>query len=174
MMVDTKLSFLIWDFPNIYSTSGTLTNAGVIYILLCRIASEACNEGEGSHWASSAFHINDATKHKCGPKSIGKHKAASECGRPPKSKIQKITESHQEGPIASSNFLRMPGPLLPGSTDFHISESLSDFGISDSEFNYSEDIWQEGDYLEFLPDQDDSELPGIEELEPLSDFTDIG
>ncbi|KAF8768570.1 hypothetical protein HU200_007118 [Digitaria exilis] len=139
-----------------------------------RLASEACNEGEGSHWASSAFHINDATKHKCGPKSIGKHKAASECGRPPKSKIQKITESHQEGPIASSNFLRMPGPLLPGSTDFHISESLSDFGISDSEFNYSEDIWQEGDYLEFLPDQDDSELPGIEELEPLSDFTDIG
>lgn len=68
----------------------------------------------------------------------------------------------------------MPGPLLPGAADFHISESLSDFGISDSEFNYSQDIWQEGDYLEFSPDQDDSDLPGIEELEPLSDFTDIG
>jgi len=53
--------------------------------------------------------------------------------------------------------------------------SLSDFGISDSEFNYSEDLWQEVDCLEFLPDEDDSVLlPGIEELEPLSDFTDIG
>ncbi|XP_004953500.1 protein PHOTOPERIOD-INDEPENDENT EARLY FLOWERING 1 isoform X4 [Setaria italica] len=140
-----------------------------------RMASEACYEGEGSHWASSAFHINDATRHKSGPKSIGKHKAASECGRPPKSKIQKITESHQEGPSTSSNFLRMPGQLFPGAADFHISESLSDFGISDSEFNYSEDLWQEVDYNEFLLDQDDSGLlPGIEELEPLSDFTDIG
>jgi hypothetical protein len=69
----------------------------------------------------------------------------------------------------------MPGQLLPDAADFNISESLSDFGISDSEFNYSEDLWQEVDYLEFLPDQDDSVLlPGIEELEPLSDFTDIG
>ncbi|CAN6246522.1 unnamed protein product [Urochloa humidicola] len=140
-----------------------------------RIASEACYEGEGTHWASSAFHINDSTRHKSGPKSIGKHKAASDCGRPPKSKIQKITESHQEGPIVSSNFLRMPGQLLPGEADFHISESLSDFGISDSEFNYSEGLWQEVDHLEFPLDQDESGLlPGIEELEPLSDFTDIG
>jgi E1A-binding protein p400 len=69
----------------------------------------------------------------------------------------------------------MPGQFFPGAADFHISESLSDFGISDSELNYSEDIWQEVDYHEFLPDQDDSSLlPGIEELEPLSDFTDIG
>ena len=78
-------------------------------------------------------------------------------------------------PIASSHFLRMPGQLLPGAADFNISESLSDFGISDSEFNYFEDLWQEVDCLKFLPDQDDSVLlPGIEELEPLSDFTDIG
>ena len=149
--------------------------AFAIYFLVCRIASEACYEGEGSHWASSAFHINDTTRHKSGPKTIGKHKAAPECGRPPKSKIQKITESHQEVPIASSHFLRMPGQLLPGAADFNISESLSDFGISDSEFNYSEDLWQEVDSLEFLPNQDDSVLlPGIEELDPLSDFTDIG
>lgn len=69
----------------------------------------------------------------------------------------------------------MPGQLLPDAADFNISESLSDFGISDSEFNYSEDLWQEVDYLESLQDQDDSVLlPGIDELEPLSDFTDIG
>ncbi|WVZ74132.1 hypothetical protein U9M48_022354 [Paspalum notatum var. saurae] len=140
-----------------------------------RIASEACYEGEGSHWAATAFHINDAARHKSGPKSTGKHKAASESGRPPKSKIQKIAESHQEGPIAMSNFLRKTGQPLPCAADFHISESLSDFGISDSEFNYSDGLREEVDYLEFLPDPDDPGLlPGIEELEPLSDFTDIG
>ncbi|XP_062219951.1 protein PHOTOPERIOD-INDEPENDENT EARLY FLOWERING 1-like isoform X2 [Phragmites australis] len=139
-----------------------------------RIASEACFEGEGSHWASSAFHIYDAARHKSGPKSTGKHKAASESGRLPKSKIQKITEPHQEGPIGMKNFLRAPGQLLQSTAEFHISESLSDFGISDSEFTYSEDLSQEADLLEFLPYQDDPDfLPGIE-LEPLSDLTDIG
>lgn len=140
-----------------------------------RIASEACYEGEGSNWASTAFHINDVARHKSGPKSIGKHKAASESGRPTKSKIQKIAESHQEGPISMNNFLRVTGQPLPCAADFHITESLSDFGISDSEFNYTDELCQEIDYLEFLPDPDDSGLlPGIEELEPLSDFTDIG
>ncbi|XP_066322316.1 protein PHOTOPERIOD-INDEPENDENT EARLY FLOWERING 1-like isoform X2 [Miscanthus floridulus] len=140
-----------------------------------RMASEACYDGDSSHWASSAFHINDATRHKSGSKSIGKHKAASESGRPTKSKVQKITESHQEGPTVMSNFLHMPAQLLPSTADFHISDSLSEFGISDSEFYFSEDLLQEVDDLEFFPDQGDSGLlPGIEELEPLSDFTDIG
>ncbi|AQK54391.1 Protein PHOTOPERIOD-INDEPENDENT EARLY FLOWERING 1 [Zea mays] len=140
-----------------------------------RIASEACYDGESSHWASSAFHINDAARHKSGSKSIGKHKAALESGRLLKSKVQKITESHQEGAIAMSSFLRMPAQLLPSTADFHISDSLSDFGIRDSEFYFSEDLLQEVDALEFFPDQGDSGLlPGIEELESLSDFTDIG
>ena len=73
-----------------------------------------------------------------------------------------------------SNFLCMPAQLLPSTADFHISDSLSDFGINDYEFNYSEDLLQEFDALEFFPDQGDSGLLGIEELEPLSDFTDIG
>ncbi|XP_062222377.1 protein PHOTOPERIOD-INDEPENDENT EARLY FLOWERING 1-like isoform X2 [Phragmites australis] len=140
-----------------------------------RIASEACFEGEGSHWASSAFHIYDPARHKSGLKSTGKHKAASESGRHPRSKIQKITEPHQEGPIGMNNFLRTPGQLLPNTAEFHISESLSDFGICDSEFTYSEDLSQETDHLEFLPYQEDPGfLHGIEELEPLSDLTDIG
>ncbi|KAL6633748.1 hypothetical protein ACP70R_026419 [Stipagrostis hirtigluma subsp. patula] len=140
-----------------------------------RIASEACFDGEGSHWASSAFHIYDAFRYKSGPKPTGKHKAASESGRPPKSKIQKINEPHQEVPIGTNNFLRTPGQLLPSTAEFHISESLSDFGISDSEFTYSGDLSQESDYLEFLPYQDDTGfLPGNEELESLSDFTDVG
>lgn len=74
-----------------------------------------------------------------------------------------------------SNFLRMPAQLLPSTADFHFSDSLSEFGISDSEFNYSEDLLQDVDNLEFFPDQGDSGLlPSIQELEPLSDFTDIG
>lgn len=74
-----------------------------------------------------------------------------------------------------SSFLRMPAQLLPSTADFHISDSLSDFGIRDSEFYFSEDLLQEVDALEFFPDQGDSGLlPGIEELESLSDFTDIG
>ncbi|GJM86482.1 hypothetical protein PR202_ga02346 [Eleusine coracana subsp. coracana] len=140
-----------------------------------RMASEACFEGEGSHWASSAFHIHDAARQKSGPKSIGKHKAASESGRPPKSKIQKITEPHQERPTGMNNFLRMPGQLIPITAEFHISESLSEFGISDSEFTHSEDLSEEASHLEFLPYQDEPDfLLGVEELEPLSDFTDIG
>jgi hypothetical protein len=139
------------------------------------MASEACFEGECSHWALSAFHIHDAARHKSGLKSIGKHKAASESGRPPKSKIQKFTEAHKEGPISMNNFLRMPGQLLPTTAEFPISDSLSEFGISDSEFTLSEDLSKEADQLEFLPYQDEPNfLLGIEELEPLSDFIDIG
>ncbi|TVT99739.1 hypothetical protein EJB05_54878 [Eragrostis curvula] len=140
-----------------------------------RLASEACYEGEGSHWASSAFHIHDAARHKSGPKTVGKHKAASESGRPPKSKMQKITESHQEGPTGMNNFLRAPGQLFSSQAEFHVSESLSEFGISDSEFTHSEDLSEEADRPEFLPYHDEPGfLLGIEELEPLSDFTDIG
>jgi hypothetical protein len=138
------------------------------------MASEACFEGEGSHWASSAFHIHDAARHKSGSKSIGKHKATSESVRPPKSKIQKVTELHQEGPIGMNNFLRTPGQLSP-TAEFHISDSLSEFGIGDSEFTIPEDLSKEADQLEFLPYQDEPDFfLGIEELEPLSDITDIG
>ncbi|KAG8059822.1 hypothetical protein GUJ93_ZPchr0002g26685 [Zizania palustris] len=136
-----------------------------------RVASETCFEGEGSHWASSAFNTYDAGRHKSGPKSIGKHKASLESGRPPKSKIQRIAEP-QEVPIAN-NFHRMPGQLLHSAAEFHITQSLSDFGISDSEFTYFEDLPQEAD-TEFAPYQyDPGVLRGIE-LDPLSDFTDIG
>uniref|UniRef100_A0A0A8Y029 Uncharacterized protein n=1 Tax=Arundo donax TaxID=35708 RepID=A0A0A8Y029_ARUDO len=74
-----------------------------------------------------------------------------------------------------NSFLRTPGQPLQSTSEFHISESLSDFGVSDSEFRYSEDLSQEADHLEFLPYQDDPVfLTGIEELESLSDLTDIG
>uniref|UniRef100_A0A0D9VJP4 DNA helicase n=1 Tax=Leersia perrieri TaxID=77586 RepID=A0A0D9VJP4_9ORYZ len=137
-----------------------------------RMVSETCFEGEGSHWASSAFHTCDAGRHKSGPKSLGKHKASSESGRPPKSKIHRTTEP-QEGPV-TNNFHRIPGQLLHSSPEFHITKSLSDLGISDSEFTYFEDLPQEA-ATEFVPYQYDSDvLSGIEELDPLSDFTDIG
>ncbi|KAL5213101.1 hypothetical protein ABZP36_023948 [Zizania latifolia] len=136
-----------------------------------RIASETCFEGEGSQWASFAFNTYDAGRHKSGPKSIGKHKASSESGRPPKSKIQRIIEP-QEGPVAN-NFHRLQGHLLHSSAEFHITQSLSEFGIGDSEFTCFEDLPQEAD-TEFAPYQYDPDvLRGIE-LDPLSDFTDIG
>uniref|UniRef100_A0A0D9YWP1 DNA helicase n=1 Tax=Oryza glumipatula TaxID=40148 RepID=A0A0D9YWP1_9ORYZ len=137
-----------------------------------RMVSETCFEGEGSHWASSAFHTYDAGRHKSGPKSIGKHKASSESGRPPKSKIQRTTEP-QEVPV-TNNFHRIPGQLLHNSAEFHITQSLSDLGISDSEFTYFDNLPQEAE-TEFVPYQYDSDvLSGIEELDPLTDFTDIG
>uniref|UniRef100_A0A0E0CQ01 Protein PHOTOPERIOD-INDEPENDENT EARLY FLOWERING 1 n=1 Tax=Oryza meridionalis TaxID=40149 RepID=A0A0E0CQ01_9ORYZ len=137
-----------------------------------RIVSETCFEGEGSHWASSAFHTYDAGRHKSGPKSIGKHKASSESGRPPKSKIQRTNEP-QEVPV-TNNFHRIPGQLLHNSAEFHITQSLSDLGISDSEFTYFDNLPQEAE-TEFVPYQYDSDvLSGIEELDPLTDFTDIG
>ncbi len=141
-------------------------------IHLHRMVSETCFEGEGSHWASSAFHTYDAGRHKSGPKSIGKHKASSESGRPPKSKIQRTTEP-QEVPV-TNNFHRIPGQLLHNSAEFHITQSLSDLGISDSEFTYFDNLPQEAE-TEFVPYQYDSDvLSGIEELDPLTDFTDIG
>ncbi|KQK08524.1 protein PHOTOPERIOD-INDEPENDENT EARLY FLOWERING 1 isoform X1 [Brachypodium distachyon] len=140
-----------------------------------RIPSEACFDGEGAHWASSAFHIYDAVHHKAGPKYVGKHKAASEPGRPPKSKIQRTTEP-QEVPTARNDYLRAPDQLLRSAAEFHITHSLSDLGINDSEFTYFEDLPLNTD-TEFAPCQyeyDLASLPVIEELDPLSDFTDIG
>ncbi|XP_014752353.1 protein PHOTOPERIOD-INDEPENDENT EARLY FLOWERING 1 isoform X3 [Brachypodium distachyon] len=138
-----------------------------------RIASEACFDGEGSHWASSAFHVYDAARHKSGPKSVGKHKTSSESGRPAKSKIQRTTEP-QDVPTAMNDFLRAPGQLLASAAEFHIAQSLSDFGINDSEFTCFHDLPLETD-TEFAPCQYElASLPGIEELDPLSDFTDIG
>lgn len=141
---------------------------------ICRIASEACFEGEGSHWASSGFHIHDTARHKSGSKSTGKHKAASESGRPPKSKIQRTTEP-QEMPTVKFDFLRSPCQLLTSAAEFPIMQSLSDFGIIDSEFTYIEDLPLEETDTEFAPYQyDPVSLAGIEELDPLVDLTDIG
>ncbi|VAI93867.1 unnamed protein product [Triticum turgidum subsp. durum] len=138
-----------------------------------RIASEACFEGEGSHWASSV-HMNDAARHKSGSKSTGKHKAASESGRPPKSKIQRTAEP-QEMPALKFDFLRSPRQLLTSAAEFPITQSLSDFGIDDSELTYMEDLPLEETDTEFAPSQyDPVSLAGIEELDPLVDLTDIG
>jgi len=139
-----------------------------------RIAPEASFEGEGSsHWASSAFHIHDAARHKPGAKSTGKHKAASESGRPPKSKIQRTTEPH-EALAVTHDFLRAQGRPSTSVAEFHITQSLSDLGIDDSEFTYIEDLSLEAD-AEFAPHQyDPGSLPAIEELDPLSDLADIG
>ncbi|KAM3298267.1 hypothetical protein ACQJBY_039958 [Aegilops geniculata] len=139
-----------------------------------RIASEACFEGEGSHWASSGLHMNDTARHKSGSKSTGKHKAASESGRPPKSKIQRTAEP-QEMPAFKFDFLRSPRQLLTSAAEFPITQSLSDFGIDDSELTYIEDLPLEETDTEFAPYQyDPVSLAGIEELDPLVDLTDIG
>ncbi|VAI81640.1 unnamed protein product [Triticum turgidum subsp. durum] len=138
-----------------------------------RIASEACFEGEGSHWASSV-HMNDTARHKSGSKSTGKHKAASESGRPPKSKIQRMAEP-QDMPALKFDFLRSPRQLLTSAAEFPITQSLSDFGIDDSELTYMEDLTLEETDTEFAPYQyDQVSLAGIEELDPLVDLTDIG
>ncbi|CAM0908654.1 unnamed protein product [Alopecurus aequalis] len=146
-----------------------------------RIASEACFEGEGSHWASSAFHIHDAARHRSGAKSTGKHKAASEPGRPPKSKAQRTAEQHDQPFTVTHDLLRAaPGRPSTSSTsaaEFHITRSLSDFGIDDSEFTYVDDVLPLEADAEFAPEQyeyDPGLLPGIEELDPLADLTDIG
>ncbi|KAM0930186.1 hypothetical protein ACQ4PT_000972 [Festuca glaucescens] len=139
-----------------------------------RIAPEACFEGEGSHWASSAFHIHDAARPKSGTKSTGKHKAASESGRPPKSKIQRTAEPHKV-PYVTHDFLRSPGRASTSAAEFHITRSLSDFGIDDSEFTYVDDELPLEAVTEFAPHQyDPGSLPGIEELDPHADLTDIG
>jgi len=139
-----------------------------------RIAPEASFEGEGSsHWASSGFHIHDAARHKPGAKSTGKHKAASESGRPPKSKIQRTAEPH-EALAVTHDFLRAQSRPSTSVAEFHITQSLSDLGIDDSEFTYIEDLSLEAD-AEFAPHQyDPGLLPAIEELDPLSDLADIG
>jgi E1A-binding protein p400 len=140
---------------------------------ICRIAPEACFEGEGSHWASPALHVHDVARHRSGAKSTGKHKAASESGRPPKSKIQRTAEP-QELPTVKHDFLRAQGRPSTSAPEFHITQSLSDLGIDDSEFTYVEDLSLVPD-TEFAQHQyDPGSLPVIEELDPLADLTDIG
>lgn len=58
-----------------------------------------------------------------GPKSVGKHEAASESGRPPKYKIQRTTEP-QEVPAATDDFLLAPGQLLASAAEFHITHAV--------------------------------------------------
>ncbi|KAG8071921.1 hypothetical protein GUJ93_ZPchr0006g44384 [Zizania palustris] len=68
---------------------------------------------------------------------------------------------------------KMQGQLLHSAAEFHITQSLSEFGIGDSEFTYFEDLPQEAD-TEFAPYQYDPNVLRCIELDPLSDFTDIG
>ncbi|KAM0829553.1 hypothetical protein ACQ4PT_066800 [Festuca glaucescens] len=111
---------------------------------------------------------------KSGTKSAGKHKAASESGRPPKSKTQRTAEPHKALSV-THDFLRAPGRASTSAAEFHITWSLSDFGIDDSEFTYIDDELPLEADTEFAPHQyDPGSLPGIEELDPHADLTDIG
>jgi hypothetical protein len=73
------------------------------------------------------------------------------------------------------DFLRAPGRASTSAAEFHFTWSLSDFGIDDSEFTYIDDELPLEAEIEFAPHQyDPGSLPGIEELDPHADLTDIG
>uniref|UniRef100_A0A6V7QY61 DNA helicase n=1 Tax=Ananas comosus var. bracteatus TaxID=296719 RepID=A0A6V7QY61_ANACO len=136
-----------------------------------RMASEACFEGEGSLWAlSSAFPTCDVSRYRAGSKSLslGKHKLAFDSSRPPKSKVQKTIESHEEGLFSVSKCL-LPSPQ-------QISTSTTGYCINDEPLLPSmNSLFEEMGSLDLVQHEyDPSFLAGLEELELVSDFTDIG
>ncbi|XP_020085595.1 protein PHOTOPERIOD-INDEPENDENT EARLY FLOWERING 1-like isoform X2 [Ananas comosus] len=136
-----------------------------------RMASEACFEGEGSLWAlSSAFPTCDVSRYRAGSKSLslGKHKLAFDSSRPPKSKVQKTIESHEEGLFSVSKCL-LPSPQ-------QISTSTTGYCINNEPLLPSmNSLLEEMGSLDLVQHEyDPSFLAGLEELELVSEFTDIG
>lgn len=77
--------------------------------------------------------------------SLGKHKAASESGKPPKSKVQSIIEQ-QEGSIKVRSLLQSLGQPSTSATEFGISQSLWDVGINGLEFVFLDTLAEEDDH----------------------------
>lgn len=90
-----------------------------------RAASSACFDGEGQAWASSAFPVCD-NKNRSGSKTptLGKHKAGSDLGRPPKSKAPRTTEPSDNPALAWKSFL--PPPNQSPAQTYDVSQFISD------------------------------------------------
>ncbi|XP_073007185.1 protein PHOTOPERIOD-INDEPENDENT EARLY FLOWERING 1 isoform X1 [Typha latifolia] len=143
-----------------------------------RMASEACFEGDGSAWASSAFPTCDLTKYKSGSKSqsLGKHKPFSDTVKPPKSKVPRTAEPHEGLALFSKAFLQSPSRTPTGLTEyFNMPHTILDSISGHSQFPPMDLLPQESEGMELIPyEYDPSFLAGLEELDSLVDFADIG
>ncbi|XP_020257482.1 protein PHOTOPERIOD-INDEPENDENT EARLY FLOWERING 1 isoform X1 [Asparagus officinalis] len=138
-----------------------------------RLASEACIDGEGTGWASSAFSSCSIARNRAGGKSqaLGKHKSSSDSSRQQKSKVQKIAESYEDSLSLTKSFL--PSPRL------HIDDFPSvnlECGIDyHSLLPSDESLLLDMPSSEFMPEEYDPEfLTGLEDLGSLQDITDVG
>lgn len=142
-----------------------------------RLASEACVDGEGAGWASSAFQSCSAARCRSSggkPPVLGKHKPASDSVRSQKSKVARIAESYEE---SSCLHAKSCLPSLRPSLDLNDLPPV----IPDCAVDYHSALpallpmLSELPSLEHIPQDYDPEfLTGLEELGSLEDVTDIG
>ncbi|KAJ3680699.1 hypothetical protein LUZ60_016977 [Juncus effusus] len=135
-----------------------------------RVASKACFEGEGSQWAtSSAFPTFDSSRYKTGTKSFlfGKHKS------PFSSKSKSLKNSNNNNNNNNNNDSYGPPPdqvkkplIVP---PVRISEDNSE-----TEKIFADSVSDETDLEMVQHEFDPSFTEGLESLDSISDFTDIG
>lgn len=144
-----------------------------------RMASKACFGGESFSWATSAFPTCDVrTRPGSKSQSLGKHKAAPDLNKPPKSKLPRTTEANEGcSPI---NKMTPPLPDTASTNPIavldppHFVESLTT--IENHPFFTMDDSLQEMESFESLPyDYDPGLIMGLEDCKSLTEeITDIG
>ncbi|KAJ6852715.1 protein PHOTOPERIOD-INDEPENDENT EARLY FLOWERING 1 isoform X1 [Iris pallida] len=140
-----------------------------------RLASEACIDGDGSGWASSAFSSCNVVRYRSGGKSqsLGKHKAVSDSIRSKKSKILKTTGSNDGSCLVTKFIHPSPRPAMEFINDLpSILEADSDsyplLPATDASLLEVPDV-------EYIPqDYDPDFFTGLDGLGSMSDITDFG
>ncbi|KAJ4799125.1 Helicase SWR1 [Rhynchospora pubera] len=154
------------------STSGLLAQSSCsVTENRFRMASRACFEGEGPLWAtSSAFPPFDATRYKSGTKHYlwGKNKSPfTDLVRPSKSKSHKNSSDNNDALshyMLAKSLIPSPEQAFRDSLDVEYNSPFTDFMSDDTECT-----------MGVAPHEYDPNFTaGLEELESISDFTDIG
>lgn len=143
------------------------------------MASNACFGGESLGWAASAFPTCDVrTRPGSKSQSLGKHKAAPDSIKPPKSKLPKTTEANEEcSPI---NKITLPLPVTSSTNPIppldlpHFMEGPTT--IEDHPCSTMDAFLQEMGSFESLPhNYDPGLIMGLEDCKSLTEeITDIG
>lgn len=132
-----------------------------------RTASNSCFEGESLGWASSAFPTCDVVRTRPGSKSqsLGKHKAAPDSIKPPKSKVPKTTEASEEctsvsKPVLSSSIAASSNTM----PCLDLSPFVTDPEIDEKDPYSIDDVLLEMRSFESIPHEYDPDFLGGLEL----------
>ncbi|XP_077211102.1 SNF2 domain-containing protein / helicase domain-containing protein isoform X2 [Tasmannia lanceolata] len=140
-----------------------------------RLASKSCFEGEGPVWASSAFPTCEVRSRPSSKSHLlGKHKAASDSIKPPRSKLQRTTDPNEESSVISK-----PAFPFPTTVSMDFSDALPFFIptiVDDERDHHPSSTGDEANNYEAVGyHYDPSFIAGLEDCNSLpDDITDVG